>query len=77
MKKNVGGNERWWRLGSGLAVSALYLLKIIPRNAFGSTVLSAGVTSLVTGLVGYCPINKAVGRDSSKESRLEKILHTL
>jgi hypothetical protein len=66
MKRNVGGWERWFRLGAGAALVGLYVGKLLPRNAWGKAALGVGSEMLLTGVTGYCPVNQAVGHDSHR-----------
>lgn len=61
-RRNVGGVERGARLaiGAGAAAGAVVLGNIWLKALLG--VLSAA--GLLTGVVGYCPGNRAAGRDS-------------
>ena len=67
MKRNVGGWDRWLRLGAGAALVGMYLTKKTPRNAWGKASLAAGSELLATGLVGYCPVSHALGVDTSRK----------
>lgn len=60
--RNVGRPERGVRLGVGLAAGAAALGVSVPwlRAVFAV----ASLLGLGTAAVGYCPVNKAMGRDS-------------
>ncbi len=66
MRENVGGNERIARLivGSLLVVAGLRWLggRWTRRPA-----LAAGGELLTTALVGWCPANAALGRNSADQ----------
>jgi hypothetical protein len=63
MERNVGGIDRAFRFGIGFpSLSVMvatddWLLKIV----FGLV----AVAGLTTGLLGYCPINEALGRNTT------------
>jgi len=65
MKHNVGGIDRAFRIGIGFpALSVMvatdsWLLKLV----FGA-VAAAGI---ITWALGYCPINDALDRDTTKK----------
>lgn len=60
--QNVGGPERVGRIVLGTAAAVAALMTGVPWVKALLTV--AGVTGLATGVSGYCPVNKAAGRDS-------------
>lgn len=63
--RNVGKQERAWRLGLGLAAGAAAIGVAVP---WARAVLAvASLAGLGTAAAGYCPLNKAVGRDSYHE----------
>jgi hypothetical protein len=70
MLHNVGRKERYIRMAAGVAAGAAAARAHgWPRAALG-TIAAAG---LGTAATGYCPINRAVGRDSyARESPLEQ-----
>lgn len=63
MKKNVGGLDRLFRLSIGFASSAVVFATedMALRITFGFV----AVIGLGTGLLGYCPLNKMLGLDTS------------
>ena len=61
MTRNVGSNERYVRLGAGIAAAAAATQTSGWQRAALGGVAAAG---LATGLSRYCPINQAVGRDA-------------
>lgn len=60
--RNVGKQERAWRLGLGLAAGAAAVGVAVPWAR--AVLAAASLAGLGTAASGYCPINKAVGRDS-------------
>lgn len=59
-KMNVGNNERYMRLGLGVA--ALAAMPFI-KSSIGRILLGTVATSgFATGITRYCPINQALGR---------------
>jgi len=72
MERNVGGNDRIARLVLGpvliVAALALYFEVLAVAGLLGAALIVAGLlvgaVLLVTGAVGYCPINRALGRDT-------------
>lgn len=64
LTKNVGGNERLWRIAAGTGLVALGLLR---RGGWRlSTVAGAGL--LASAWSGYCPLNEALGIDSTTKA---------
>ena len=59
---NVGAAER---LASATAGAALAALGIGKRSLGGAALAAAGGALVARGLTGHCPVNAAVGRDSS------------
>lgn len=61
-RRNVGGPERGTRLlvGGGSALAALVAADVWAKAALGLVAIAA----LLTGAAGYCPVNRAAGRDS-------------
>jgi hypothetical protein len=55
MTKNVGGLDKWARIGAGVALIALGLFG--PLGWWGAI----GVVPLVTGLMGTCPLYGLLG----------------
>ncbi len=69
MKTNVGSNERYVRLGLGLAAAAAFPFI---RSIWGRSVLGLAATSgISTGLARYCPLNEAFGRGMAPEAESE------
>lgn len=64
MKKNVGGLDRFFRLGIGFLSMAVFTAAddTFLRLVFGIV----AIIGLVTGAIGYCPINDKLGRDTTK-----------
>lgn len=60
--RNVGKEERVVRLGVGLAAGAAAIGVGIPW--LKAVLAVASLAGLGTAAAGYCPVNKAVGRDS-------------
>lgn len=61
---NVGPNERYLSVGAG----ALLLTVGLRRGGFGGLLLAGlGGALAYRGATGYCPINSAIGRDTSGE----------
>ncbi len=65
MKKNVGGLDRLFRLGLGVfSLAILFAVEdTILRLVFGIV----AIIGLVTGTIGYCPINDKLGMDTTKK----------
>lgn len=61
MKRNVGGWDKWIRIGAGAALVGLYVTNVLPRNKWGKASLLAGGNLLATGLAGYCPVSQLAG----------------
>lgn len=72
LERNLGGADRYLRLGLGLALLALAV-----ATALGSQ--SVGITALLAATVGggylvweaarnYCPLNRALGQNTYEES---------
>jgi hypothetical protein len=66
--KNVGFQERWARGLSGAAMVACGLVGL-GFTPLGLLVACAGVVTVVTGLVGFCPACAMVGRKLHQSSR--------
>lgn len=63
MTCNLGGIERWIRIGLGIVLILLgYFLLIFAELSnwvwVGLLIDAAGVTALLTGAIGWCPIWK-------------------
>ncbi|RIV22399.1 DUF2892 domain-containing protein [Fibrisoma montanum] len=70
-KINVGQNERWLSVGAGLLVANIG----IRRGGIGGVLLTAlGATLALRGASGYCPINDALGRDTSDDKTETNVL---
>ena len=80
MKRNVGGLDKWVRIGAGAALVGLYATNVLPRNKWGKASLVAGGHLLSTGLAGYCPISQVAGintrRPTSVVDQMRR-MHTL
>jgi hypothetical protein len=60
-RKNVGSKERVARLVAGVLMGACGLF-FFGATPLGWLALGAGVMTVVTGLVGFCPACAMVGR---------------
>jgi len=56
MSNNVGSADRWVRVLIGIALLALVFYG--PKTAWGYL----GLIPLITGLFGYCPLYRTLGR---------------
>lgn len=67
MKKNVGGLDRFFRLGLGFLSLAILTAADDPvlRVLFGLT----AILGLATGVLGYCPINDKLGLDTRTKKK--------
>lgn len=63
MKRNVGGGDRWVRL---LAGPALLVAGLKKGGKLGLVLSGAGVVLLTTGATEHCPVNSALGIDTSE-----------
>ena len=65
MKKNVGILDRFFRLGIGfLSLAILFAAEdTVLRLLFGIV----AIIGLITGTIGYCPINDKLGMDTTKK----------
>jgi hypothetical protein len=76
MECNVGGTDRYMRIGLGavlLVVGVLALAGGTAGESMAMTVLTTlviavGAVFLVTGAVRFCPINSALGIDTCEAS---------
>lgn len=59
---NVGSVERVVSAGAGAFLAAIGLHR---RSTWGAVLAAAGAALVTRGVSGYCPINEAIGRDSS------------
>lgn len=65
MKKNVGGPDRLFRLGLGIFSLAILF---VAQDTFLQLVFGiVAIIGLVTGTIGYCPINDKLGVDTTKK----------
>jgi Protein of unknown function (DUF2892) len=62
--RNVGSTERFVRIGVALVAALAAARASGWSRAALNTLATAGLT---TGLTRYCPVNRAIGRDSSNE----------
>lgn len=61
-KINVGQNERWLSVGAGALLTTVGLR----QGGLGGVLLAVlGGSLVVRGASGYCPVNNAIGRDTS------------
>lgn len=69
MKKNVGGLDRFFRLGIGFLSLAIAYAAQDPtlKFIFGLVAL----IGLATALTGYCPINARLGIDTRRGHKKE------
>lgn len=68
---NVGPNERYLSVGGGALLTTIGLR----RGGLGGILLAAlGGALVYRGATGYCPINSAIGRDTSKEKNETDVL---
>jgi hypothetical protein len=63
--KNVCGKEKMLRIIAGSILLVLYLLNILTGTA-GTIAAIIGGLLLLTGLIGYCPLNTLLGINSCK-----------
>jgi hypothetical protein len=62
--RNVGSTERFVRLG----VAAIAAIAAARASGWPQAALRVLATAgLTTGLTRYCPVNQAIGRDSSQQ----------
>jgi hypothetical protein len=67
LEKNVGGLDRYARLIAGVLLLVAAALNYVSGYVLWVAV-AIGVIFLVTGLMQFCPINKALGRNTCKVS---------
>lgn len=60
-RKNVPGWERALRVVVGLFTIAFGLLGM-PASLFSYLIVATGLTALLTGFIGFCPMCAMVGR---------------
>jgi hypothetical protein len=65
MKKNVGGIDRAFRIGIGF--SSLSVVVATDDLLLKFVFSLVAVAGLVTGVLGYCPINDAMDRNTTKK----------
>ena len=65
-RKNVGSRERLARLVAG-ALMVLCGLLWLQAAPLGLVIAGAGVVTVLTGLVGYCPACALVGRKAADD----------
>ncbi len=65
MKKNVGGLDRFFRIGVGMMSVAIFLATedFLIRVVFGL----AAIVLFATAAIGYCPINDRLGLNTSEK----------
>lgn len=64
---NVGGTERWLSAAAG---AGLLLAALSRRDRNGAVAGITGGVLLFRGVSGYCPVNAALGRNSSTDTRV-------
>lgn len=62
MRRNVGGRDRALRLGVGGAAAITALTADGPIMT--AVLALIGLAALATGATGYCPVSRALGRDT-------------
>jgi hypothetical protein len=65
MDKNVGGLDRYARLIVGVLLLAAAAMNLVTGLAMWAAA-GVGLILLATGLSQFCPINKALGRNTCK-----------
>ena len=66
MKKNVGNLDRWVRIILAALLLLLAVVKVV-TGTLAVVLLIVAAVLLVTGLVNFCPIWKAIGVSTRKE----------
>lgn len=66
-EKNINNSERMHSAFSGVALLASGINSMKSKTTLGVAKSLLGTYLLYRGLSGYCPLNKAIGRDSSSE----------
>jgi hypothetical protein len=66
-RKNVPGWERLVRVVAGIAMIVCGMLAF-PGTPIGYLIACAGVVTLITGFVGYCPACAVAGRKTTSSS---------
>jgi hypothetical protein len=69
MSRNIGSGERMLRSAIGVALAAWALLADLPFG-WALLVFLAGIALLLTALLRYCPVNAALGRDSTQDASM-------
>ena len=69
MTRNVGDGEQVLRLAIGVVLIGVALLADL-QFGWALLVLGAGIVMLVTAFARYCPVNSALGRDSTRRASL-------
>jgi hypothetical protein len=69
MSRNIGNGEGTLRLIIGVALAALAVLADL-QFGWAVLVFLAAMALLVTSLLRYCPINAALGRDSTRDASM-------
>jgi hypothetical protein len=69
LSRNIGSGERMLRSATGVALVGVALLADL-QFGWALLVLGAGIALLLTALVRYCPVNAALGRDSTEDASL-------
>ncbi|HSO06628.1 MAG TPA: DUF2892 domain-containing protein [Pelomicrobium sp.] len=64
MTRNVGGIDRYARIGGGIVLLALGLF-VLP-GGWNVAAFIVGIVALATGVFGYCPANAVMGIDTSE-----------
>jgi hypothetical protein len=71
----VGTNERWIRLGAGMATGIVAAAAPMPRTLRGALLVAAGA-QMLTALTRYCPVNAMLGiNNCCSESRRPERRH--
>ena len=65
MNRNVGGADKGVRIALGLGLLAAGLLLSVETTVQVVLFVLAGI-ALVTGLVGFCPLNRLLGINTCK-----------
>lgn len=63
LKKNMGGVDRWSRIGLGLALIASAAVGALGQWAY------IGIIPVITGAVGNCPLYSIVGITTCKTQK--------
>ncbi len=76
MECNVGGTDRYMRIGLGVVLLVAGVLALaggtagagLAMTVLTTLVMAVGAVFLVTGAVRFCPINSALGIDTCERS---------